>query len=171
MRRLWTYSEAHFDKKFLTVRSLRQEYCLVECEAASCREIPMFQRHLGFHLHLSSILPWIQIQQVPSKRWYLSTNLNRVTSQKNILHITAMRSTNVTSVIRAKRTGKAVLWYAINVNGGSGGIIPLFLNFNTRWWSVVSFMPRAANTLFCTGRRFGSTGQESHESKELKCVK
>jgi hypothetical protein len=30
---------------------------------------------------------------------------------------------------------------------------------------------RSANTLFCIGRRFGATGQESHESKEIKCVK
>jgi hypothetical protein len=110
-------------------------------------------------------------QQVPSKRWYLSTNLNGVTSQKNILNITAMRTTNVTSVLRAKRSGKAVHWCVINVHGGSGGIIQLFINFNTIWRSVISFVPRAANTLFCTGRRFNSTRQESHESKELKCVK
>lgn len=51
---------------------------------------------------------------------------------KNILHITAIRTTNVTSVLRAKRTDKTVPWYAINVHGGSGGIIQLFLNFNTR---------------------------------------
>lgn len=104
--------------KFLTARSLRQEYCLVECEAASSyRETLMLQSNLGIHLHLSSLLPWIQRQQVPSKRWYLSTNPNGVTSQKNIFHNAAMRTATVTSVLRAKRTGTAVPWYAINVHG------------------------------------------------------